>query len=164
MFRRSGREIGLTPRDFDISALETIADLTNKSCREVYHYWTELDATVPFNVEQLLDLPSHLPIICLVDRVANEDDFIFKFVGQKIVTVTKRDLTGTRVLAGQSKAVLTKGFCRYFLSHEGPAISSNAFTVTQNGIEHRFEEAIGLPLRGERGMGDRYLIVHGMQD
>lgn len=147
-------------RSFDIDPLLPEQDLQNKFCRQAHDFWKTRDPSVPFHVDDALVLPEVVPNLAVFDRLVDEDDFVFRFVGTNIVQATQRDLTGQRVLGVESKAALTKGFCRYFLEHDVPGLSTNSYTVSQEGAIFQFEETLGLPVLNEAG-AMRVLLVHG---
>lgn len=147
---------------FNVEAFSSPKDLRNDCCLQVYDLWRDREPERPFEAFELLDISAAVPYVCLIDRIPGEADFRFTFVGQMIVNITQRDLTGTAVLEPDTRAVLTKGFCRYYLENSGPSLSHDAYSISQKDVVYRFNETIALPVTSRQGSDQRFLLVHGI--
>lgn len=148
--------------DFLVEPLKSEDQLVNPTCKAGFSLWSSLASPRHLKSDHLLQAPEIVPYITVLDWSNEFRDFVFRFVGQRIVDISKRDLTGRRLFKDCRQAIVSRGFCEAYLEHQGPLLSKNSYTVTENFTEVSFVEAILFD--GYTGEGDvRIAIVHGLQ-
>lgn len=141
--------------------LESIDDLQNEVCRDLFRYWDGKKASGGFDTPDLINIPEVVPYLVILDLVDDAPTFRFRMSGQAIVEASGQDLTGKLLDVTGQEAPLTLKFCEAVVMANGPVFSDDAFTITFVGETLRFNETVALPVLNGDNTLSQILLAHG---
>lgn len=144
----------------EIDPIETVEQLRNPICRATFDFWSKLPAPKLLQTQHFLETPEVVPFVVVLDWNSELDDFVFRFVGQMVIDISKQDLTG-QPLIGSDVAPLTVAFCKAFQQHRCPLVSKINYSTNEIGTSYLFDETILIPGCSDVG-NDRIAIAHGI--
>lgn len=147
--------------DMKLATLGSLEDLSNPLCRELYSYWSGLKSAGTLQNFDLIEIPSVIPFMVLLERADDSQSFRFKIAGQSIVEASMNDLTGKTLGPGGVEAPLTTMICQVVLEQQLPVFTSDSFEVETVGRTLHFEETVGLPIFNTAGDLTQIVLVHG---
>lgn len=146
--------------EMKIQVLNSVEDLGNPLCRELYRYWSGHKSAETLGNFDLIDIPKVIPYSVVLEHVDNEQSLRFKMTGQSIVEASSHDLTGKVLSTDDEAAPLTARICQKILECQSPVFSSDSFYIETFGKTLHFEETIGLPLVGATGSPAQIILLH----